>query len=130
MPDQESFMRKAGIWWGRRDRRTRLLILGGVVLAVMVAGANLSGGGGSSPPAEPASPLATSSGSGIYDNLPLDYGEIIPNESDCDTLQAIFDNAESAHDGRLDVGDVDMARAFTRTMDAADYRMEQVGCYD
>jgi hypothetical protein len=67
---------------------------------------------------------------GIYDDLPFEYGEIIPAETDCELLQDIFDTAENAGDGRRDAGDLDGARAFTRVMTAADHRMEEVGCYD
>ena len=107
------------VWWSKLERKTKYALIIGAVLALLLGLTSLSNPGGS---------LGNSGDR--YANLPLQYGEIIPAESDCNTLQGIFDTAENAHDGRIEVGDVDMARAFTRTMEAADFRMREVGCYD
>ncbi|MEX0865617.1 MAG: hypothetical protein WD269_12225 [Acidimicrobiia bacterium] len=80
-------------------------------------------------PAPQATTPPPTQGQGVYDNLPFEYGSIIPAETDCELLQEIFDVADNAHSGRIDAGDLDGARAFTRVMTAADHRMEQVGCY-
>lgn len=51
----------------------------------------------------------------------------IGSMSDCDDLQAEFDQASANHD-RAEPGS-DAARASTGYMEAADARMQEVGCY-
>jgi len=47
----------------------------------------------------------------------------------CEALQIEFDTAEENHDIQLAEGDVEMAELSTSYMEAADARMQQIGCY-
>lgn len=77
---------------------------------------------------EPTAAEAEAEESG--EGLPGDYAEIIASETDCGELQAIFDVADNAGEGRREVGDLERAEEFTAVMSAVDERMEEVGCYD
>lgn len=111
--------------FGRAIRRTALFV---GLIAIALFAVTGCAGDDQEPTDAPADTAAPSQG--IYDDLPFEYGEIIPAETDCELLQDIFDTAENSGEGRRDAGDLDGARGFTRVMEAADHRMEEVGCYD
>lgn len=56
--------------------------------------------------------------------------ERIAQETDCEILQMIFDASDEAHGRFADDGDLAGMEAHTAVMNAADERMDEVGCYD
>ena len=93
-----------------------------LLIAALLAGCGSSGGSGSSSGgAEPAQTETRPGSAVVYQR--------IKELTDCTKLQAEFDRADGYHSRQLKAGDVDMAKVSTSYMEAADARMQALGCH-
>lgn len=65
---------------------------------------------------------------GTYGGNPSVY-QRIASDTDCDSLQAQFDQAAANHDRDSEAGDLEAMKWSTGYMSAADDRMRAIGCY-
>ena len=95
-----------------------------LLVAALLVGCGSSGGGSSS----------SSSGSNASAQTETRPGSAVVYQrieamTDCAKLQAESDRADAYHSRELNAGDVDMAEVSTSYMEAADARMQEIGCH-
>jgi hypothetical protein len=96
--------------------------IGGIALLVAALLAGCGSSGGSSGGSDQSAQTETRPGSAaVYERI----GAL----TDCSALQAEFDRAHVYHSREMNAGDVDMAKVSTSYMEAADARMQELGCH-